>query len=466
MDDAGPPGIPGQKAGRFDDSTKTTIGVLVAMAVVLIVAGIGIATVRNAQDTIERAKDSVTTTSTVPGASTTAAPASDLTAEQARVVEEVKGQVAAIRGLAWKGTLPIKVLTKEQLAQRVRTLNATEIAENRDELTIDESILKLLQLIGKEVDYAKTIDAILSGGVLGFYDDEAKELFVGGGGSATLDPATRATLAHELTHALTDQHFDFGTRTKALDDQNRSEETSAFSALIEGDAELVANLWQERHLSERERRQAASGSSADPSVYASAPPYLLASLFFPYQDGLNFVQSRYKAGGFAEVDKAYRNPPTSTEHILHPETYASGQTWTPPPLPDLAAATGCGKVDGGTLGEFDMAQVLSRELSSTDARNAAAGWNGDAYGVVRCGAALGLADRWQSDDVAAATRLADALTRWGKGWSGSTRNTDAEGRFTGPDGSGRVVRTGGRVDLVLANDAATADKVARALLAG
>jgi hypothetical protein len=460
MDEHGP-----RKPGRFDDSTKTTIGVLVAMVVVLIAAGIGIATVRDAQDTIEKVKGVVTTSSTVPGASTTTVAASDLTAEQSRVVEEIKGQVSAIRGLPWKGTLPIKVLTKDQLAERVRALNATEIAKSREELTADESVLKLLQLIGKDVDYTKTLDAILAGGVLGFYDDEAKELFVGGGGSATLDPATKATLAHELTHALTDQHFDFGTRSQALDDADKTEEVAAFSALIEGDAELVANLWQERHLSERERRQASSGSTADPGVYANAPPYLLASLFFPYEDGLNFVEGRYKAGGFAEVDKAYRNPPTSTENILHPETYVAGQAATPPPLPDVAAATGCGKVDTGTLGEFDMAQVLARKLPRTDAENAAAGWNGDAYSVVRCGAALGLAERWQTDDLASATRLTDALTRWGRGWSGSTRATDGEGRFTGPAGSGRVVRTGGRVDLILADDAATADKVARVLLA-
>ncbi len=38
MDDPGPP------KSSLNDSTKTTIGVLVAMAVVLIVAGIGIAT--------------------------------------------------------------------------------------------------------------------------------------------------------------------------------------------------------------------------------------------------------------------------------------------------------------------------------------------------------------------------------------------------------------------------------------
>jgi hypothetical protein len=454
---------------KWDDSTKTMLGVLIALAIVLIVAGIGIAVIR---DTSESVRDVISTTTTVApagGTATTSAapPASDLTPAQSRLVEEVKAQVADIRGLQWKATLPVRVVSKDALAQRVRALNAEEIAKNRDELTADESVLKLLQLIGKDVNYSETLDALLAGGVLGYYDDEAKELFVGSGASDGLDPATRATLAHELTHALTDQHFDFGTKSQALDDQNKTEEGAAFSALIEGDAELTSAIWQERHLSARERQQAAASGATPEAIaaYARAPRYLLESLFFPYQEGLTFAQARHKAGGFAEVDKAYRNPPTSTEHILHPETYASGQAWSPPAVPDLAAATGCGAVDAGTLGEFDMVQILSAEITRTDARNAAAGWNGDAYRAVRCGTALGLADRWVADNANEATQLADALLRWAQGWSGSTRAADPEGRVTGPDGSARVVRNGGRVDLVLADNLETADRLARVVLA-
>ena len=460
--DAPPPKSP------WTDSTKTTLGVLIALVVVLIAAGIGIATIRDARDTVQKAISTTTTTAPATGGSTApdTTPASDLTPAQSKIVEEIKGQVASIRGLAWKGSLPVKVVSKDALAERVRKLNAEEIAENREELTADESVLKLLKLLEKDVDYAKTIDSVLTGGVLGFYDDEVKELYVGSAGDS-LDPATKATLAHELTHALTDQHFDFGTRTKVLDDENKTEEAAAFSALIEGDAELTAALWQEQHLSARERQQAAAAGLSPEALnaYARAPRYLLESLFFPYQSGATFVQSRHRAGGFAEVDKAYRNPPTSTEHILHPETYASGQTWSPPALPDLAAATGCGAVDTGSLGEFDMIQILSGELASNDAKRAAAGWNGDAYGAVRCGTALGLADRWQTDTPADAGRLADALARWARGWAGSTRAADAEGRVTGPAGSARVVRDGARVDVILADDLATADRLARALLA-
>jgi hypothetical protein len=112
-----------------------------------------------------------------------------------------------------------------------------------------------------------------------------------------------------------------------------------------------------------------------------------------------------------------------------------------------------------------MSQVLLRQLTTTESRTAAAGWNGDTFTVVRCVNALGLADRWQTDDPAGAGRLAEALAKWGKGWSGSAQATDAEGRFSGPSGSGRVVRNGSRVDLILADDAATADRLARAALA-
>lgn len=466
MDDLDAP--PPPPKSKWDDSTKTLLGVLIALAVVLVVAGIGIAIIR---DTSESVRDAIATTTTVAPSgstpSTSPAPASDLTPAQARVVEEMKAQVAAIRGLPWRGPLPVKVVSKENLAERVRQLNAEELAKDRDELAADESVLKLLQLIGKDVNYGEMLDALLAGGVLGYYDDEAKELFVGGEGGG-LDAATKATLAHELTHALTDQHFDFGAKTRALDDENKTEEIAAYSALIEGDAELTSTLWQERHLSDRERRQAATSGATPEAIaaYARAPRYLLESLFFPYQDGLTFAQARHRAGGFAEVNNAYKNPPTSTEHILHPETYSSGQTWTPPALPDLAATTGCGAVDAGTLGEFDMVQMLSGEIVRADARNAANGWNGDAFVAVRCGSALGLADRWVADNSTEATQLADALARWARGWSGSNRAADAEGRVSGADGSAQVVRNGARVDFILADNAETADRLAQALLAG
>jgi hypothetical protein len=459
----------GDAPGKGSPSTKTTVGVLIAMAVVLLVAGLGIARVRDAQDTLRKALSGVTTT-TAPGQSATSTPppqGSDLSPEQQKVVNDVKAQVSAIRGLAWKADLPIKVVSRAELAQRVKALNAEDEAKHRDEQAANESVLKLLQLIPRETNLNKAVDDLLAGGVLGFYDDEAKELFVGGEGNGTPDPATRSVLAHELTHALTDQQFDFASKGKALDDAHKSEESIALTAVIEGDAELVRTMWEDKHLTAGERGQAAAGSSDTGGAYDKAPPYLLDSLQLPYVQGSDFVRSRYRAGGFAAVDEAYRNPPTSTEQILHPETYGGGQGWTAPPLPDLAAATGCGKVDTGTIGEFDMSEMLAEQVNHADATSAAAGWNGDAYAVVRCGTAIGLADRWKTDSSADTADLVATLARWARGWSGAGKAPDADGRFSGPKGAGRIVRTaGGAVDLVLADDLATANRLIAALPPG
>ena len=91
------------------------------------------------------------------------------------------------------------------------------------------------------------------------------------------------------------------------------------------------------------------------------------------------------------------------------------------------------------------------------------GWNGDSLSVVRCGSAAGLADRWETDPGVDASRLFNALSQWAGTWAGNSRAPGADGRFSGPNGSGRITRSGSHVDLVLAADSATVDRLVRAL---
>jgi hypothetical protein len=55
--------------------------------------------------------------------------------------------------------------------------------------------------------------------------------------------------------------------------------------------------------------------------------------------------------------------------------------------------------------------------------------------------------------------LASALSQWAGDWSGGHNAPAADGRFSGPSGAGRVVVKGTQIDLVLADDQPTADKV-------
>ena len=446
------------------------IGVLV---VVLVAAGIAAIAVRSGGDGGATATGAAAHPSTTgvpapegaPGAGPTASStpttvASDVPPAEKKVFDELMAQVADVRGLQWKGPLNLKVVSPDELARLVRETNDRDLKP--DQVASEGEALKLLHLIPPDADLQQILDDVLAGAVLGFYDPTTKELYVGG---EDLDVATKYTIAHEMTHALTDQVFDYGPATQALDDAGKTEESAAYSALLEGDAVLTQELWADKYLSEDEALEAffGGGTSDSGAALALAPSYIVQALFFPYDEGLSFVEKLHDSGGYGAVNAAYRKPPTSTEQIIYPQTYLAGQGSPSPAIPDVAAATGCAPVRTGTVGEFDMRAVLSEALSKDDAGNAVEGWNGDTYGLVRCGSSLGLADRWDTDPGTDAGRLATALDQWAGSWSGSGKGPGADGRFAGSKGAGQIVRSGTHVDLVLAQDQATADRLVRAL---
>ena len=452
--------------------------ILVVLVVLLVAAGVAVVLARQGDDPGAEvgAGTGGSTTTTAEGGGSGSAPAeappprpskpgisADVTADHRALFEELMAQTAEIRGLAWKESLNLRIVSHDELVRRYTEAYARD--SDPVQLAATDATLKLLGLIPPDVDYQRLLeDIVRSGAVLGFYDSKTRELFVKAEGE--LDGQVKATIVHEMVHALTDQHFGYGPKVDALDKAGRAEESFAFSSLLEGDARLTETIWMDQYLDPLEALAAALGlgdSSGDGGeALLSAPPYFLKSLLFPYTQGLTFVESLHSAGGFAAVDGAYGKPPTSTEHIIHPSTYSAGQAPAVPQLPDVAAATGCRSVRSGMLGEFDMRELLGSELGAAEAERASQGWNGDTYALVRCGNTLGLADRWETDPGVDASRLADALSRWSRGWSGG-RGPGADGRFSGPSGAGRITRSGNGVELVLAGDLETADRLVRAL---
>ncbi|MGQ0743382.1 MAG: hypothetical protein ACT4OS_03390 [Acidimicrobiales bacterium] len=373
-------------------------------------------------------------------------------------VAEMRAQVAAIRGLDWKRDVPVRVLTRQELIDQVGELTSADLDENAEDLAQVEATLKVLGLLPESVSYRRELEKLFAGGVLGFYDDETKELFVSGDLSS---PFTQATLAHELTHALTDQNFDFSGALDAFDEGDQSEETAGLLAVVEGDAELVSALWTQRHLDRRGRARLQAGNpDLDLSAYRDAPEYLLTSLLFPYNEGAAYVETLHREGGFAAVNDAYRRPPTSTAAVMAPEpTLVAAPRPADPPPP--TAPAGCSPMDEGTLGQFDMTQVLAGELEPALAYRAAQGWNGDRYLTMRCGSQDAFQLIWNTTTPAEATELAQALDRWAPAWS-SGGEVAPDGSFSGGTGAGQLSLADSQVRLVLADDAATARLVATA----
>ena len=113
------------------------------------------------------------------------------------------------------------------------------------------------------------------------------------------------------------------------------------------------------------------------------PAFLRESLLFPYTAGLSFVQSLQASGGWDAVNGAFREPPASTEQVLHPEKYASHEAPVDVTLPaDLPTKLGQGWSKGleDTLGEFQLKVWLDQVAAGSggpSADAAAAGWGGD-----------------------------------------------------------------------------------------
>jgi hypothetical protein len=135
-------------------------------------------------------------------------------------------------------------------------------------------------------------------------------------------------------------------------------------------------------------------------VYSSAPLYLRESLLFPYTDGLLFQQAVVEKLGTDAFRAVFRNPPISTQHILHPETYFDGVRPAKPALPALGRIRGFKDVAEGQVGELDHQILLKQYLGEDQARALGPAWRGGRYALrenkAQGGAILLYASQWES----------------------------------------------------------------------
>lgn len=249
------------------------------------------------------------------------------------------------------------------------------------EQAADDELLKLLGLIPASSNLRAIQGQVFSDQVAGYYDPKTKKLALVRNAGASDESVGEITLAHELTHALDDQRF--GIRNQAPGTDDRS---TAYTALVEGDATSVMTTYASRFM---------TGSNLLGALFASStpggprlPPYIQASLEFPYLEGQRFVDTllRY-ARGWNLVNIAFRfSPPVSTAQILHPLLYAQNVK----PLPvRLRVRPLLGRkwrrVLASSLGEFDTRQLLQRGLPVDRATSVAASWRGGSYQLWRTG---------------------------------------------------------------------------------
>jgi hypothetical protein len=291
-------------------------------------------------------------------------------------VADLAAFVERDRGLGYDHPVEVDFLSAADYRKLVTT-DADELGDD-DLKGLDEqaSVLRALGVASGRLDLAAALNAESDSGTLAFYDPSDKRVHVRG---TKITVGLKVTLVHELTHALQDQHFDLG---HLLDDADDDGQATARRALAEGDAVRVEDDYVDSELSDAEQQayDEEHQGEVDTSEVGTAdvPDFLQASFEAPYALGSPFVTMLVDKGGNKEVDRAFRKPPSTEEHLFDPVSYLAGDGSRAPKLGV--------KVDDdqrGVLGPPSWYLVLGQRIDSEQALDAALGWDGDAYGQFR-----------------------------------------------------------------------------------
>ncbi len=293
-------------------------------------------------------------------------------------ITQLEAQVQEVRGLSEKNPIDVRFLSRDDLRQTLIEMMEKETTpEERDS---DKNLLRLLGLVGPQDDPNQIEIDMLTGEIAGFYDDTDKYLALVSD-EASLDEDSRATLAHEICHALQDQNYDLNRPPFKDEDGDNDDATFAATCLVEGDASILKYVYL--NALKRFSLQDIAGliSQSLTEDLSNVPMYLRDTLALPYVDGMLFCATIYEAGGFAGIDAVYADPPSSTEQILHPEKYAAREGPMPVELPDIVnnLEAGWELKETDVMGEFDLLELLKTQLDPVESTIGAQGWGGSRY---------------------------------------------------------------------------------------
>lgn len=349
------------------------------------------------------------------------------------------------RGLKFKYFTPWHVKDRKELrAYLAEQLDKEMPPEKAEQAT---GVLRALQLVPDDFEVRAFLEKLLTSQVAGVYDpvvdqfflvDTASEVSVSDrlvklamqrAGISMADQISVVTI-HELDHALGGQYFPL--REMFAEDSRdwSTDRMMAAQALAEGDATFVMIDHQNKPPSSEAGGstyvQGADMMAKMVSMMAAfpiplpgmgdfneAPLYFQKSLMFPYFNGAELVSTlRHQTDDWSAVNAAYGMLPTTTEQILHPETYLYGMRRpVEPDFSRLPKTVGPWRfVADDTGGEFLLRVVLEQHGVRNFAL-AAEGWDGDRIRVYRHQSEDKLAFVWQIhwDSAAEAKEFADAV---------------------------------------------------------
>lgn len=327
-------------------------------------------------------------------------------------------EVAKIRELDFTNQVTMKLQSKEDFVRYVES----EIQEQYGDTNMINNYVDAIVLLGalkEKVDFTSTLKDMMASQAAAHYDPKKKiyYLLMTDMPEFMLDVVS----SHELCHALQDQNFDL---SRLILDPARARDNGdaamARQCLAEGDATIVMTWWalagnmantppaqlsasvslaigvqssmdfdmilnmMEQGVGEDLGLGAMAGSIEDLKKF---PRFFIESMYMAYIQGAVAVDRVRTQGGWEAVNQLFKNPPTSTEQIMHPEKLI-GERDEPVDvrIPALLnnPPEGWYVAEEDVLGEMGTKILFSiwQDPASTNSispKTAAAGWGGDRY---------------------------------------------------------------------------------------
>ena len=301
-------------------------------------------------------------------------------ADDSAELDKLKKSVVEIGRLDFKRDVPVKYLDRAQLKNYIERLFESDYP---DELAAnEEEVIYLMGFTPEKIALKPLRKKIILENVGGMYNEKTKELLAVEE-FRSIDMINAPALAHELRHAIQDQHFQLAALLGDLSDFD--DRKLAVLAAVEGDATLV--MIRQLGFDPALIGEAFSpenvlsfSAMAGAQTLSSAPDIIKYQLLMPYLEGMKFSQAIFKDKKWKGLNNVLNRKPLSSEQILHPQKYLAGEkpqavfTSFRPRRGELAYS--------GVMGEYYLNVLLKNGPEITDA---AAGWGGDLFSLYRQG---------------------------------------------------------------------------------
>jgi drug/metabolite transporter (DMT)-like permease len=301
-----------------------------------------------------------------PPAQAAAKPPALTTARAEALVREVSATVERLRGLRFKEPVAVEVVDGAT-ARKEFEAELDEAARAR--LGHMQAAWVHLGLVPAGTDLVAARLETAEKDVAGYYQSGTRKFRLL---SHVSELELRSVMAHELTHALEDQHIDL----EALQKRATSEDHAvAIRAVVEGSAMVTTlSVLQRQGGIGKAKEAAALASRKRATSVQGAPTFVQMRLLVPYTLGFSFLfrgkpwELLFDGIRREDIERAYAEPPHSTKEILHPEQYwgVRREPARSLDLTDLSPVLGPGwsRVLTGSIGELGLTLLTGSELKT------------------------------------------------------------------------------------------------------